>query len=86
MTLDNIVKFKEENMSHNSAEEFFSNRGDSIENYRDIFLSVEYLDVPNKIHETELKLAETAIQKGCKGVTNIDYCQPCIAATGWIPK
>jgi len=84
MTLDKeIAKFREENMSHNSAEEFLSNRGDSIENYRDIFLSVEYL---KDTFETELKLAKTAIRKGCKYVTNIDYCQPVIAATGWMPK
>ena len=84
MTLDKeIAKFREENMSHNSAEEFFSNRGDSVENYRDVFLSVAYLKTT---FETELKLAETAMGKGCKYTTNIDYCQRVIAATGWIPK
>jgi len=89
MTLDQkIIRLREENMSHNSAEEFLSNMGKNVSDYTQIFLSVPYTDKPHKdyIYKTELNLAKTAMEKGCKYVSNIDYCQPVIAATGLKPK
>jgi len=38
------------------------------------------------LFKTEMKLAEEARKKGCRYVTNIDYCGPCIAAAGLRPK
>lgn len=93
MTIDEeVIKFREENMSHNSADEFLSNLGKNVENvsgdYIQIFLSVVYTNKSDKdyVYKTELNLAKMAMEKGCEYVTNIDYCQPVIAATGLKPK
>mgnify|MGYP001589357275 FL=1 len=84
-----LAEFRDSNFSHNSAEEFLRFKGDSPDNYTTIYLSAAYVearDADKKIYETELKLAQTAREKGCRYVTNMDYCGPCIAATGLKPK
>ncbi|SRR3989344_8465024 len=77
--------FRNNNFSHNSAEEFLRLKGESYESYAPIHLSVAYVKANNedeRILQTELKLAKEAIKQRCRYVTNIDYCVPCIAATG----
>ncbi len=80
--LENFVMF---NFSHNSAEEFFGSIGVNMGMYRPIHLTAPYVgpEDEGRIHRTELSLARVALQTGCGYVTNIDYCEPCIAATGW---
>lgn len=79
--------YRKFHFSHNSAEEFLRFKGESPENYRPIHLSVVYVNAKDdeRICQTELKLAQKAIDKGCRYVTNIDYCGPCIAGTGLKP-
>ena len=80
-----LEEFVDAHFSHNSAKEFLVFRRESVDNYETIHLSVAYVDAKTedeKIHQTELKLAQKALERGCKYVTNIDYCGPCIAATG----
>jgi hypothetical protein len=87
--LEDLDKFRRDNFSHNSYRELLEKRGEFPEDFRDIFLSVAYInseDEDKRIHGTELKLAEKAMKEGCEYVTNIDYCGPCIAATGLIRK
>ena len=84
-----LAEFREDNFSHNSAEEFLRFKRDSIVNYIPIYLSAAYVsgkEGDEKIYQTELKLAQKAIRTGCLYVTNIDYCGPCIAATGLRPR
>jgi len=88
MTIDQLtIRFREECMSHTSAEEFLSHRGEEISNYTDIFLSVPYTK-SNKdyVYQTELNLARTAIEKGCKFVSDMDYTRVGIVATGLKPR
>jgi hypothetical protein len=78
-------RFREERMSHNGIEEFFRQIGQDPNRFQPIHLSVAYVhatDDDTRIRETELNLARTAMARGCEYVTNIDYCGPCIAATG----
>ena len=80
-----LAEFREVRFSHNSAEEFFRAKGIPLSNYDSIYLSVAYVDVDDadkKLYKTELKLADVAIKRNCKYVTNIDYCTNCIAGTG----
>ena len=87
---EDVRNFRENSMTHVGADEFFSRRGIDMKHYKDIHLSVEYeaaQDDRTKIEYTELSLArEAKLNRGCSFVTNIDYCGPCIAATGWIKK
>ncbi len=81
----NLFEFRRRRFSHNSAEEFLRFKGETIEDYIPIHLSAAYVDAEtedDRIHQTELKLAKEALDEGCRYVTNIDYCGPCIAATG----
>ena len=83
-----LEKFRENNFSHNSAEEFLRLRGENISNFRSVHLSTSYVNAESedeRIYKTEIKLAGKAIERGCMYVTNIDYCVPCIAATGLKP-
>jgi len=70
-------------------EEFLKFKGDSPNNYQPIYLSAAYAAMKNedeKISQTELKLARKAVEKGCRYVTNLDYCLNCIAGTGLVKK
>ena len=84
-----LAEFREVCFSHNSAEEFLFKR-ESIESYCPIHLSAAYIAAKNdddeRIYQTELKLARKAIEKGCRYVTNLDYCINCIAGTGLLKK
>ena len=94
-----VYKFREENMSHNSAEEYFSNRDDVPDNYKKIYKQIllSKVNIESKDEDyllrTELEMAVEAMDKGCEHVTNIDYSEHdrlaknlIIAATGWKPK
>jgi len=84
-----LAEFRDINFSHNSAEEFLKFKGDSPNNYQPIYLSAAYAAMKNedeKISQTELKLARKAVEKGCRYVTNLDYCLNCIAGTGLVKK
>jgi len=94
---EEAIKFREENMSHDSAEVYFPRRGDSSDNYKHIFLSVYHEGSgptgEDFVYMTELKLAKTAIEKGCKHATDLDYSQLnpeyrslVLLAAGWKPK
>jgi hypothetical protein len=92
---EEVYRFRKENISHNSAEEFFRNRGMGegyLRDFRDRHLRANVFNLRGKdfVECAELLLAQTAIQEGCEYVTNIDYCQAdyergnlIIAATGW---
>src|SRR3989344_3710398 len=85
-----LAEFRDSNFSHNSAEEFLRFKRESIESYCPIHLSAAYIAAKNdddeRIYQTELKSARKAIEKGCRYVTNLDYCINCIAGTGLLKK
>ena len=86
-TLPQIEWYRENCFSHTSAEELFAERGITMGNYDSEHISVQYVcKGDNEIELTERKLADEAICRNYKFVTNRDYCGPCIAARGWKSK
>lgn len=84
-----LSEFRDKNFSHNSAEEFLRFNGENPSNFESVHLSAAYVKAENdddKIYKTELKLAQKAMEKRCRYVTNMDYCSNCIAATGLKPR
>ena len=79
-------RYREERFTHNSPEELFKELNLTPRHLSQRHISRAYVkndDDNEKIRLTELELAAEAIAKGYECVTNIDYCGPCIAATGW---
>jgi len=82
---EELEKFRENCFTHNDIGWLLDRREEDPSKFIDIHLSVAYINAKTddeKIYRTELRLAKRAMEKGCEYVTNIDYCGPCIAATG----
>lgn len=83
-------------MSHNGYKEYFDSIGVNPNDYKPTHLSIPHFEkTPSSefSYHAELTLAQNAIEKGCKYVTNLDYCQfnpdkgcMILAGTGWLQK
>jgi len=82
-----LAKFVSNNFRNNSTEES-SGLNDINSEYKFIELKIGYVAAKlgeNRIHETKLKLAQKAINKGCRYVRDIKYNSHSITAIGWKP-
>lgn len=84
---EEVVNFRNTNITHLSAKEFLSNIGDDIKNYQQIHLSTPYVTKStDHIYLTEFALIEEAIKQNCRYASDINYLEKLIVAIGLIPK
>ena len=79
-------EYRKKYFSHKSGEEFFRITRRDIKKFVPRHMSRAYYNSSNSgedLLRTEIRLAEEAIREEYECVTDIDYCGPCIAATGW---
>lgn len=84
-----LETYRRYNFTHDDSEKFLEEKGENPSDYVSIFLSVAWKNKvkdDERLYETELKLASSAIKESCSVVSNIDYCGPCIVAKGLIKK
>lgn len=92
LSLDDFAKLR---ISHIDRVEFLRRIGDNPDNYNLIDIQAAHQGGPEEdyLHDTELKLVQTALREGCTYVTNMDYTSHnpekrtvSISATGLIKR